>query len=289
MSGLLSFVYISGAWVSAAKASIPVLDRGFLFGDGVYEVIPVYNGQAFRLSEHLQRLQASLDAIKIDNPHSDEQWSQLIAELIEKNGYGDQKLYLQVTRGVMSFRDHVYDESLAPTVVMFSQAATYTPAKDQPGIKAITLDDIRWQFCNIKATTLLPNVMLKQQASQVAAEEAILIRDGKALEGSASNLFIVRDEIIMTPPKSNLLLAGITRDLVIELAREHKLPYRECDIPEDDLHDADEIWVTSSSREIAAVTTLNQHLVGKGKPGPIWQQMSQLFQQSKQALLESTP
>lgn len=288
MSALFPHVYLNGEWVAADEARISVLDRGFLFGDGVYEVIPVYQGVAFRIEEHLQRLQRSLDAIQIANPLPLSRWLELVCQLIEENGKGDQSVYLQVTRGVMEKREHIYSQGLTPTTLLMSQP-THFPEQDPQtsGIKAITLDDIRWEYCQIKSTTLLANVMLKQQAHDYQASEAILIRDGKAIEGSASNLFIVSDGIIMTPPQSNRLLGGITRDLVLELSREHKLLYRECDIPEALLHEADEVWITSSNREVAPVTTLNQHAVGRGKPGPVWQTMIGLYHDCKQQLLES--
>ncbi|MGB5337936.1 MAG: aminotransferase class IV, partial [Gammaproteobacteria bacterium] len=215
----MSTAYLNGTFLPLDEASISVLDRGFLFGDGVYEVIPVYAGRLFRLSHHLQRLDDSLEAVRIGNPLAQASWSELLDELITRNHGGDQNIYLQVTRGVAARRDHAFPADTRPTV--FAMSTPGDPPVDIPsvtGIKAVTLPDIRWELCNIKAITLLPNVMLRQQAVDADTAEAILTRDGFATEGAASNLFIVSNGLLLTPPKSPALLPGITRDLVLELA-----------------------------------------------------------------------
>lgn len=277
-----SIAYLNGEYQPLNETKISVLDRGFLFGDGVYEVIPVYNRQIFRLQEHMQRLAHSLEGVSIKNPLSNEQWQDIFETLIAKSAADDQAIYLQITRGTMQKRLHSWDETLTPNVFVTSAATEYPNQNiETSGAKAITLDDIRWDFCHLKTINLLPNALLRQKAIEKSATEAILIRDGYAIEGAASNLFIVKDEILITPAKSHYLLGGITRDLVLEICQKNKILFRETQISEDELHDADEIWITSSTKEIVPITTLNQHAVGKGKPGPCWQTMIKLYQQYK--------
>ncbi len=282
-------VYLNGTYTPLSEACVPVLDRGFLFGDGVYEVIPVYSGKPFRVDQHLDRLERSLEGIRIANPMSREQWHRVIDELIERNtGDQDAALYLQITRGVMPRRDHGFGDDLEPTVLLTCQPMHYpSQAADTPGGRAITLEDSRWQDCHIKSINLLPNVLLRQQALDAGADEAILIRDGKAIEGSASNLFIVKDEVIKTPPRQRCMLGGITRDLILELCADNHLLAREIDISEDELHDADEIWMTSSTREILPITVLNQHKVGRGETGALWREVIRLYQDYKQQEMRS--
>jgi D-alanine transaminase len=283
---MASLVYLNGEFKPAEEASISILDRGFMFGDGVYEVIPVYGGNIFRMVQHLERLQRSLDAIEISNPLSAQQWEDVFTKLSKKNcPKKDSVLYLQVTRGVMEKRNHAYSRDNPATVLVMCWKHEYPKLeKDTKGVKAVTLEDTRWLDCHIKSVNLLPNVMLKQQAVDRGAAEGILIRDGYAIEGSASNLFIVKDEIIYTPPKNRFMLGGITRDLIIELCNEHKILVREKEISEDQLHDADEIWMTNSTGEILPVTTLNQHKVGKGVTGKVWQRVIGLYQAYKKEM-----
>ena len=282
-------VYLNGEYLPAQQAYIPILDRGFMFGDGVYEVIPVYKGQVFREHEHLARLQASLEAILVNNPLTDQQWSEVFRQLMYLNtGSEDASIYLQVTRGVMQVRDHAFDASMQPTVLVMCRPVEFpTQDKNTAGYKAITLDDNRWMDCYIKSVNLLPNVLLKQQAINQGAVEAILIRDGNAIEGSASNLFVVKDDIVQTPAKGRFMLGGITRNFIIELCNTNKIIVQEKVITEDELHDADEIWMTSSTKEIIPITTLNQHKVGKGAPGAKWMQLIDLYQGFKQNVTQA--
>lgn len=282
-------VYLNGEYVPAAQASISILDRGFMFGDGVYEVIPVYGGKLFRLAQHLERLQRSIEAIHMQNPMQDSAWAGILNQLIEKNtGDQDAYIYLQVTRGVMQKRDHAYSSELVPTVLVMCQPYEYAvQTKESKGIKAITLEDNRWADCHIKSINLLPNAMLKQQAIDQGATEAILISEGFAIEGSASNLFIVKDDVIRTPRKGRNMLGGVTRDLIAELCAANKIIVQNMSIREDELHDADEIWMTSSTKEIMPVTTLNQHKVGKGIPGPRWLEVMELYQDYKQSVMQA--
>lgn len=281
----MSTAYLNGVFLPLDQAQIPVLDRGFLFGDGVYEVIPVYGGKLFRLEHHLRRLQNSLDGVRIGNPLADAEWKTMLSKLVNAPQEQDQSIYLQVTRGVAPRRDHAFPVATPPTV--FAMCTPGQPAREidsEPGIAAITLADIRWQHCNIKAITLLPNILLRQQAIEANAAEAILIRDGCAVEGAASNVFAVRDGVVTTPPNSAALLPGVTRDLVLELARANSIPCREADIPVGDLVSADEIWLTSSSREISPVIRLDDRTVGDGKPGPVWRRMIRHYQDYKEAV-----
>lgn len=282
-----SIVYLNGEYLPLDQACVPVLDRGFIFGDGVYEVIPVYGGKAFRLEHHLQRLKNSMQAVRITNPHSDEEWSAIINNVVTQNNGGDQSIYLQITRGVAR-RDHRFPDEATPTVFVMSNLFEPVP-KEQlvQGVAAITLDDIRWQYCSIKSIALLPNILLRQQAVEQGAAEAILLRNGEVTEGAASNVFVVKDNIIITPPKTDCLLPGITRDLVVEQAYKHGMPVKETNIKQADLETADEIWLTSSTKEILPVTRLNDRPVGNGQPGNVWRQMYALYQAYKKTLRQT--
>ncbi|MFN2309574.1 MAG: D-amino acid aminotransferase [Gammaproteobacteria bacterium] len=279
----MASVYLNGEFLPPERAMVPVMDRGYLFGDGVYEVIPAYGGRPFRLEPHLQRLTDSLNAVRIPAPMNDAQWRGVLEELLRRNPGEDQSIYLQVTRGVAPKRDHGFDASLVPGVfAMVNAIAAADPVVARDGVKAVVLDDIRWQACHIKAITLLPNVLLRQQAIDAGAVEAILIKDGHATEGAASNLFIVRGGVLITPPKGPRLLPGITRDLILELAAEQAIAYREAEISAADLGLADEIWLTSSTKEILPVTTLDSTPVADGRPGPLYRRMSALYRAYKE-------
>ena len=279
-----AIVYLNGQFLPLEDAKIPVLDRGFIFGDGVYEVIPVFHGKAFRLEHHLTRLESNINAIKIKNPHSKKEWTSIINDVISRNNPTDQSVYLQVTRGIAK-RDHKFPEDTRPTVFIMSNPLKHVPEEElENGVTAITLDDIRWQYCHIKSIALLPNILLRQQAVEQNASEAILIRDGMITEGAASNIFTVKDGIIYTPPKSGCLLPGITRDLVVELAATHGMTCREEAISEEALQQVDEIWLTSSTKEILPITRLNNTPVGDGKPGTVWKTMYHCYQDYKSGL-----
>ena len=277
-----SIVYLNGHYLPIEEAKISVLDRGFTFGDGVYEVIPVYNSHIFRLKEHIERLNNNLDEIFIDKPHKIDQWEKILRELINKNSEKgtakDQSLYLQVTRGV-SERDHAIDIATEQTV--FAMSRPLVKKDSSAGISAIVEEDIRWKYCHIKAITLLPSVILRHKAKQSGATEALLIRDGYVTEGAASNVFIVKSGIVKTPAKDGSLLPGITRDLVVELLSESGIPCEEVLIKETELRQADEIWITSSTWEIVPVIELDGKPVGTGSPGEVWQQASRIYQAFK--------
>ena len=276
-------VYLNGAFMPVEEAQVSVLDRGFLFGDGVYEVIPVYAGHVLRLDEHLQRLQQSLDAIQLAVI---EDWPALIAELIELNDGGDLSVYLQVTRGVAEKRDHAFPRVTVPTV--FMMATPFVPIQDLEkvkGIRAVIVDDNRWLRCFIKSICLQPNVLLKQQAIEAGAIDAVLIRDGFVTEAAAANVFVIKSGVIYTAPKDNLILGGITRDLILELAREMGIDCLEEAASVAMLRSADEVWISSSTREIVPVTELDGCLVGNGDIGPIWLNMMQNYQAYKQQII----
>lgn len=272
-------VYLNGEFLPIEAAKVSVMDRGFLFGDGVYEVIPVYGGKPFRLAEHLARLENSLQGIRMDSPLSAEAWEKIFRQLI--SGDHDQSIYLQVTRGAPPKRDHAFPKDTAPTVFVMCTPIAPIPAS---GVCAMTVPDIRWQWCHIKAITLLANVLQRQQAVDAGCAEAILIRDGHAIEGAASNLFVVLGDTIVTPPKGNDILPGITRDLTVEIARDHGVPCEERPIRLEELEAANEVWVTSSTREILPVVNLNGKPVGLGEVGPVWHRINTLYQELKQRL-----
>ncbi len=279
-------IYLNGAFLPADQAQVPVLDRGFIFGDGLYEVIPAYGGHLFRLDPHLARLENSLAAARIDNPHSRTDWAHLLEETVRRNhdGTGDSAVYMQVTRGVAR-RDHGFPADTPPTVfIMCNPLSPLSASVQAEGVDAITLEDIRWQYCHIKAIALLPNILLRQTALDEGAAEAILVRDGLITEGAASNVFMVNGGQITTPPTGPHLLSGVTRELVIELARNHALICHETDFDASALHQADEIWLTSSTREILPVTHLDGRSVGSARPGPVWQRLYRLYQDYKQHL-----
>ena len=278
-----ALVYLNGTYLPLGQAKVPVLDRGFLFGDGVYEVIPVYGGQPLRLEEHLRRLDHSLAGIRMSSPLTDAEWADVFALLI--NGPGDQYIYLQFTRGAQPKRDHAIPPEIEPTV--FAMCSPIAPIP-LDGIKAVTVPDIRWLRCDIKAITLLSNVLLRQEAVDRGAAEAILVRaDGRVTEGAASNIFIMKDGIIVTPPKSSEILPGITRDLVLELIQAEGLPWEERSFTVDELRAAEEIWMTSSTREVLAVVELDGSPVTGGQPGPVWQRVQKVYQDYKQKLREA--
>lgn len=273
--------YLNGEFLPLAEAKIPVLDRGFIFGDGVYEVVPVYDRTPLRLDGHLARLQRSLDAIRIRNPYTAARWTALIGELVAKHETADQSVYVHVTRGVAK-RDHAFPKDLAPTVFMMSNPLS-TPSAEQVerGVAAVTGTDNRWFRCDIKSTALLANVLLRQLAIDAGAAETVLLRDGFLTEGSAANIFVVKDGIIRMPPKSHLILPGITYDFIVELATGAGLPCEPSDVSETELRAADELWLTSATREVLAITSLDGRPVGKGVPGPIFRRMHALYQAQK--------
>ncbi len=270
--------YLNGQFMPLSEARISPLDRGFLYADGVYEVIPVYSRCPFRIDEHLRRMQSSLDGIRLPNPHSDDAWRAIIRRLIAAAEFADQTLYIQITRGADLRRDPTFPKGVAPTVFLFTAPLVRpTPEQRQSGVATITAQDIRWARCDLKTVALLPNVLMRQLAADAGCVETIMLRDGFLTEGSASNVFVVKDGIILAPPKDQRILPGITYDLVLELAARHGAPHAVRPVNEAELRSADELWITSSTKEVLPIATLDGQPVGHGalagKPGPVTGQM----------------
>ena len=274
-------VYLNGEYLPLSEAKISVLDRGFLFGDGVYEVIPSYAGHFFRLQDHLDRLKASMSRIRLEFDYDLEKWLEILTPLLDKTK--DQYIYLQITRGVSPTRDHAFPKDPVPTV--FAMCSDIKPfAGVETGVKVLTIEDSRWEMCDVKATTLLANVLLRQKAIEQGCAEAILHKQGYVTEGAASNLFAIIDGILITPEKTAEILPGITRQVILELAEKNNFKVSEEIISLEALQTASEIWITSSTREIIPVVELDSEKVGDGKPGPVFHKMNQLFQQYKKTL-----
>ena len=283
-----STVYLNGEFLPIEKASVSVMDRGFLFGDGVYEVIPVYGRNLFRTREHLQRLHNSLRLVSMKPPLSDDEWKHTLDKLLEKNPGEDRAIYLQITRGAYPVRDLGIKPDASPTVfAMVIHTRPVSVSELEKGIHTITVDDFRWHACDIKSISLVANVMMRHQANEAEVADAILVRNGDVTEGTASNIFIVKNNVLMTPPKSNHLLPGITRDLVLELAERNGIRSEVRHISLYELEAADEVWLTGSIREIAPVVELNGKPVGSGKAGDLWRRMITIYQQCKQELRDA--
>ncbi len=280
-------VFLNGKFMPIDEARVPVLDRGFIFGDGVYELVPVYSRVPFRLDEHLARLERSLAAVRIRNPYGRAEWRDIILQLVAKQPFEDQGVYFQVTRGVAR-RDHAFPKDAAPTVFLMSNPLVTPPAElVERGAAAVTAVDDRWLHCDIKSISLIGNCLLRQVSADAGAVETILLRAGKLTEASASNVFVVERGVILSPPKSHLILPGITYDVIAELAQGAGLPFEIREVGEAELRGADEIWVTSSSKEVLAIVTLDGKPVGDGKPGPVFRQMHRLYQEFKQKVMRA--
>jgi D-alanine transaminase len=280
-------VFLNGKFLPIEEAKVPVLDRGFIFGDGVYELVPVYSRVAFRLDEHLARLERSLAEARIRNPYTRREWRELIYRLVDAQPFEDQGVYFQVTRGVAK-RDHAFPKDAEPTVFMMANPLV-TPAKQtvQKGAIAVTAQDNRWLRCDIKSISLIGNCLLRQLSAEAGAAETILIRDGKLTEASSSNVFVVKRGVILSPAKSHLILPGITYDVLVELARANGLPLELREVSEAELRGADEIWISSSSKEVLAIVALDGARVGDGSPGPLFLRMYQLYQDFKQKVMRA--
>jgi len=276
--------HFNGELLPLDRIHISPLDRGFIFGDGVYEVIPVYDGVPLHAREHFERLQRSMDEIGLANPHTVDEWIALMMKLLAHHP-GDQGVYIQVTRGVPPKRDHVIPKGLKPTVFMMSQPLV-TPSREQVenGVGCVTSPDFRWEKCHIKSTSLLGNVLARQVSVEAGAVETILLRDGHVTEASASNVFVVKNGKVAASPRDNLILMGITYDLLMQLAKDGALDLEMRRISEAELRSADEIWLSSSSKEVLAVTRLDGKPVGTGKPGPLFRRIHALYQDYKKKI-----
>lgn len=261
--------YLDGRFLPLAQARIHPLDRGFVFGDGVYEVLPAYGAHFLRLGAHLERLARSLAAVRIANPHSPAQWATLLRTLRERAGAHDQSVYVQVTRGVAP-RDHAFPDC-APTVFALSRPlAPVGAAALEQGLSGVLQDDPRWQRCDIKSIALQGAVLARQAAVDAGADEALLVRDGHVTEGAATNVFAVCEGAVVTPPVGPWLLAGVTRALVLELAAAAGLAVCERHLTVAEVRAAGELWLSSSTKGVLALTRLDGQTVGDGRPGPVW-------------------
>ena len=281
MSDADQVVYLNGQFVPLADAHVSVLDRGFIYGDGVYELVPVYGREPFRLPHHLARLQHSLDGIGLANPLTNPQWEALIRDLAARQPYADQGVYFQVTRGVAR-RDHAFPKGVPPTIFMMSNPlATPTREQVERGVAVVTAEDNRWHRCDLKTISLVGNVLMRQLAAEADAVETVMFRDGWLTEASASNVLIVQDDSIVVPPKDNLILPGITYDATVEFAQEVGVPVVTRPVPREEALSADEMWLSSSTKEVLAVTTLDGTPFGGGRPGPLFRQVHAIFQRKK--------
>jgi D-alanine transaminase len=277
--------HLNGELLPLRSARISPLDRSFLFGDGVYEVIAVYGGQAARPAAHIARLERSLAELRIRNPYPAAQWAQLVHELAAANGAGDLYVYLQVSRGSEFGRNHAPLPDIAPTVFAFCAPLPATPPDlYERGVACITATDTRWARCDIKSVALLANVLLRQQAVEAGVEETILLREGWLTEASASAVHVVIAGEIRTPPRSHRLLPGTTRGLVEELAAAHAVPCRSVAVSEAELRGADEIWLSATTRGVVPVTRLDGRAVADGRPGPVWKRMQALLEANRNSV-----
>jgi D-alanine transaminase len=275
-------VFLNGQYLEKNKAFISVMDRGFLFADGIYEVIPVYHKKIFRLTEHLKRLQYSLDAINIKNPYSNEQWETILNKLIEAKKLDNQSVYIQITRGVDEVRKHANTLELKQTIfVETNPLEPFTFDFLQKGHSCLTKEDIRWHRCDIKSIALLANVLYAQTAMDKNIVETILVRNNVVTEGSSSNVFIIKDACLLTHPENEFILSGITRKVVLELAHQIGLKVKEQFFSLDDLYCADEVLISSSTREVMPIIKINNNLINQGKVGKFWEKLYLSFQALK--------
>lgn len=275
-----SSVYLNGEFVPLSEARVPVLDRGFIFGDGIYEVVPVYRRKPFRWPQHLARLRRSLDKIGIDNPMDDNGWTSIVNDLIERHPWQDQFVYMQITRGVAR-RDHAFPADATPTV--FAMTSEFVkPAQEllDNGIATISLRDDRWLNCDIKSVSLLGNVLARQAAVQADAAECIMFRDGYLTEGSASTIWVVRNGRVMVPILDRRILEGIRIGLIETLCQDENLPLEQRNITREEVFGADELIVSSATKEVVPVTSLDGQPVGNGKPGPVFARLHAAYQRA---------
>ena len=283
MSDAEPTVYLNGEFMPLSEARVPVLDRGFIYGDGVYEVIPAYHRAPFRMPHHLRRLQASLDGIRLANPMDDDAWDALVRDLIGRQPFDDQSVYLQVTRGVAK-RDHAFPKGVPPTVFMMANPLPLpSPEQVEHGVAVVTAEDNRWMRCDLKTTSLLGNVLMRQKAADVGAVETVMFRDGWLTEASASNVLLVQGGTIVAPPKDHQILPGITYDATVEFAREAGMAIEVRPVRREEAMESDEMWLSSSTKEVLAVVSVDGRTFGSGAPGPMFRRMYQAFQKHKPA------
>jgi len=282
----MATVFLNNRFLPEDEASISPLDRGFLFADGVYEVIPSIDGMPFGLEPHLQRLQRSLDGLRITNPYPMERWRTICRELLAQNGGGDAAIYLQVTRGAPTRRDHAFPPADVPPTVFMTVSPLVRPmiydAPNAQGGSAITAPDNRWGRCDIKSIALLPNVLYRQQAVEAGVTEVIMIKNGWLTEGSSTNVFVVHGGVVATPPLSTRILGGVTRNMVVDLCVRFGLRIEEREVSRSELVNADEVWLTSSSKDVLPIVKLDGRPIGAGKPGATWLEFAPQYLAYKQ-------
>lgn len=285
MADPLPLSYLNGEFVPLREARISPLDRGFLYSDGCYEVMPVYGGRPFRFEAHVTRMSRSLAAIKMEDPHTRQEWHDLFSTLIERNGGGDQYIYWQVTRGAEFGRNHAPLPKIARTVFAFCAPLPVTaPSTLENGVACVTAQDTRWARCDIKSVSLLANILLRQEAADAAAAETILLRDGELMEASASAVHVVIEGTIVSPPNSRKILPGTTRSAMEEVATRAGIAFKAAPVSEQQLRSADEVWISASTREVQPVTLIDGKPVGTGKPGPVWRRIYDQWQTYKREL-----
>lgn len=269
--------YLNGEFLALNEARISPLDRGFLFADSVYEVLPAFGGRMFRFAEHFDRLARSLAEVRIPSPLTHGEWHEMLKTLIHRNGDVDMYLYAQVSRGMEYGRDHAFPAQTKPTVfAMACPLPAMSPEQREQGLAAITVEDFRWGRCDIKSTMLLANVLMKQQAREAGAQEAIIVRDRDVLEGASTSVFVVLDGTLLTPPNSRRILPGTTRDAALDVIGT-RFPVQVRSISIDELRRAEEVWIAAATRDVLPITKIDGLPIGSGKPGPRWQEVSDGF------------
>lgn len=282
-------VHLNGEFVPLAEARVPVLDRGFIFGDGVYEVVPVYGRVPFRWPQHHARLVRSLGRLRIDDPMDAAGWRALVDALVARHPWDDQFVYIQVTRGVAK-RDHAFPKGVAPTVfAMTSPLPPIPPEQVERGVPAVTLPDERWLHCDIKSTSLLGNVLARQAAVDAGAVECVMFRDGWLTEGSASNVWVVRDGRVLAPPRDHRILEGIRYGLLQALCEAEGVPFEIRPVSREEVLAADELMLSSATKEVLPITRLDDRPVGAGVPGPTFRRLHTAYQRAKAAARAAAP
>ena len=269
--------FINGRFLPLAQASVSIEDRGFQFGDGVYEVIRTYGGRPFKLEAHLARLHRSSDAIDLHQPYAFEQWRDYIDEGLRRAAFTEAKIYIQITRGPAP-RDHAYPSDLEPTIVMtVRELRPLAAAVQTAGVDAMTVDDVRWGRCDIKSINLLPNVLARQQAKQAGVFEAILVKNGEVTEGSVSNVILVENRTLITAPEGTRILSGVTREVVLALARQEGFEVQERYPSKSQLYAASEVFLTGTTVEVLSVVRIDGRSIGGGEPGPVTRNLAKRF------------
>ena len=278
-----SLCFLDGVYGPLREARVSVLDRGFIFGDGIYEVLPAYGGRLFRFAGHMARLERSLDEIRIPNPFSNSEWLEIARRLIadqQARGVQDQLVYLQVTRGV-ALRDHAMPPGLEPTVfAMASPMKLATPEQRTHGVACVTADDFRWRKAHIKSTSLLGSVLARQIAADAGVVEVVMFRDGFLSEGASSNVWVIKDGVVIGPPRDHLVLEGIRFGLIEELCRQQGLRHELRRVTRDEVLSADELLLSSATKEVLPITLLDGAPVGSGRPGPVYARLYAGYQQA---------